>query len=76
MYEGPGVYQNHKGNFYHVIGLAKHSEESTVMVLYTPLYLTESGVQLTVRPLHLFNTKVKLALGTTIPRYRLIRPEK
>lgn len=49
-YEGPGIYEHYKGKLYHVIGLVKHSELPEILVLYTPLYVSESGVQMTVRP--------------------------
>ena len=59
MYSGPGVYRHYKGNYYYVMGLAKHSETHEVLVLYCPLYVTESGLQLTIRPRKMFDEKMK-----------------
>lgn len=55
MYRGSGVYVNHKGKYYYVTGLVKHSETSEVFVAYFPMYLTESGIQSTVRPFDSFD---------------------
>jgi hypothetical protein len=46
-----GRYRHYKGNEYEVIGVAKHSEDETNLVVYRPLY-GEKG--LWVRPLDMF----------------------
>ena len=50
-----GKYQHYKGNFYEVIGVAKHSETEEALVVYKPLY-GEQG--LWVRPLAMFTQDV------------------
>ena len=44
---GKGVYRHFKGNEYEVLGIARHSEDETPMVVYRALY-GEGG--LWVRP--------------------------
>lgn len=48
----PGLYRHYKGKHYEVIGVAKHSETSELLVVYRPLY-GERG--LWVRPLSMFD---------------------
>ncbi len=47
----PGRYRHFKGNFYQVLGIARHSETGEELVVYRPLY-GEGG--LWVRPLAMF----------------------
>jgi hypothetical protein len=53
----PGIYRHYKGNDYQVIGVARHSEDESELVVYRPLY-GEGG--LWVRPLQMFVKKLKL----------------
>lgn len=46
-----GRYRHYKGNEYEVIGVAKHSEDETQLVVYRPLYKQSNGEKgLWVRP--------------------------
>ena len=47
-----GRYQHFKGNYYELIGIAKHSETLEPMVVYRALYGEE---KIWVRPLHMWN---------------------
>lgn len=59
MYSGPGIYRHYKaGKLYFAIGEVRHSETGEVLILYCPLYLTESKQQLTVRPKKMFDERV------------------
>ncbi|GFO64257.1 DUF1653 domain-containing protein [Geomonas paludis] len=51
MAVAPGRYRHYKGNYYEVIGTARHSETDEPMVVYRPLY-GEGG--LWVRPEGMF----------------------
>ena len=51
-----GKYRHFKGNEYEVIGIAKHSEDLSPMVVYRALY-GEGG--LWVRPAHMWNETVE-----------------
>ena len=64
-----GFYRHYKGNEYEVMGVAKHSEDETELVVYRPLY-GERG--LWVRPLDMFLETVQVN-GETKPRFEYIR---
>ena len=51
----PGRYRHYKGNYYDVIGVARHSEDGNDLVVYRPRY-GDRG--LWVRPLAMFEEKV------------------
>ncbi|MFT5312424.1 MAG: hypothetical protein ACI8Z9_000902 [Paraglaciecola sp.] len=61
----PGVYRHYKGNDYQVIGLAKHSEDESDLVVYRPLY---GEGALWVRPLAMFVERVEID-GQSMPRF-------
>jgi hypothetical protein len=63
-----GRYRHYKGNEYEVIGVAKHSEDETELVVYRPLY---AEMDLWVRPLEMFVEKVKLG-EKYVPRFEYI----
>lgn len=67
----PGRYRHYKGNFYEVIGTARHSETEELHVLYRPLY-GDGG--LWVRPLEMFRETVIVA-GLPVPRFERIEEE-
>lgn len=60
-----GKYRHYKGNYYQVIGTARHSETEEPMVVYRPLY-GEMG--LWVRPLVMFEETVTVN-GEQVPRF-------
>jgi hypothetical protein len=66
-----GRYRHYKGNEYQVIGVARHSEDDSQLVVYRPLY-GEQG--LWVRPLPMFKEKVSIE-GKLIPRFALIEAD-
>lgn len=61
----PGRYRHYKGNYYEVIGTARHSETEEPMVVYRPLY-GEGG--LWVRPEAMFLETVEVD-GKCVPRF-------
>lgn len=63
-----GKYRHYKGNDYEVIGVAKHSEDESELVVYRPLY-GERG--LWVRPLSMFIESVEVG-GKSKPRFKYI----
>jgi hypothetical protein len=64
----PGRYRHYKGNDYDVIGVAKHSEDETQLVVYRPLY---GAGDLWVRPLAMFIEEVRVE-GEFQPRFARI----
>ena len=66
-----GIYQHFKGNYYKVIGIAKHSETLEEMVVYQALY-GECG--LWVRPVSMFDETVEVN-GEIKKRFTYIREE-
>ena len=63
-----GRYRHYKGNEYEVIGVARHSEDETELVVYRPLY---GDNDLWVRPLQMFMETVQVD-GKTKPRFEYI----
>ena len=63
-----GRYRHYKGNVYQVMGVAKHSEDETELVVYKPLY---GDQRLWVRPLSMFIETVQVN-GETKPRFEYI----
>jgi len=61
----PGRYRHYKGNYYEVIGTARHSETDERLVVYRPLY-GERG--LWVRPEAMFQEEVSVE-GRSVPRF-------
>lgn len=64
----PGRYRHYKGNDYQVIGVAKHSENESELVVYRPLY---GDGALWVRPLDMFTETVEVN-GKTVPRFQFL----
>lgn len=54
-----GKYRHHKGKYYRVIGVAKHSETLEELVVYDALYDNPEG-KLWVRPKKMFLEKVTM----------------
>ncbi len=61
----PGRYRHFKGREYEVLGIARHSEDESPMVVYRPLY-NDSG--LWVRPADMWNETV-IRDGRTFTRF-------
>lgn len=63
-----GKYRHYKGNDYDVIGVAKHSEDESELVVYRPLYGSRG---LWVRPLSMF-TEMVIIDGKDVARFQYI----
>ena len=68
-----GKYKHYKGNFYRVIGVAKHSETLEELVVYEALYDNPEG-KLWVRPLKMFMEEVEVNCKK-LPRFEFINEE-
>ncbi len=68
-----GIYQHFKGEYYLVLGVARHSETEEKFVVYVPLYLRE-GPRISVRPLEMFLDEVERD-GKKMPRFKYIGTE-
>jgi len=66
-----GIYRHYKGNEYHVLGIAMHSETREVCVLYKPLY--ECEFEYFVRPFAMFSESVSID-GVLVQRFSFIGP--
>ena len=66
-----GKYQNYKGNYYKVIGVAKHSETLKELVIYQALY---GDNELWARPKEMFLDKVSVE-GIEKDRFKYILGE-
>lgn len=66
----PGIYRHYKGNEYHVIAVARHSETGEECVIYRALY-GERG--LWVRPLAMFTESIERE-DRVQPRFEYLRP--
>jgi len=64
-----GKYKHYKGNYYDVVGVAKHSETLEELVVYRALY-GECG--LWVRPLGMFLETLEID-GKKVPRFKFIK---
>jgi len=69
-----GIYKHSKtGNFYRVIGVAKHSETSEELVVYEALYDNPDS-KLWVRPKNMFTEEVEIN-GQKVPRFVFVKKE-
>ena len=64
-----GIYRHYKGNYYQVIGVAKHSETEEDLVVYRALY---GGFGLWVRPLKMFTDQIEHQ-GRQVSRFECIK---
>ena len=64
----PGTYRHYKGQFYNVIGTAKHSESLEDMVMYQALY---GDYGFWVRPKSMFFETVMIG-DKAVPRFELV----
>ena len=68
-----GRYQHYKGNFYQVIGVARHSETLEKLVVYRALYKGKFGRNsLWVRPAKIFFQRVRIG-AKQVPRFRFLK---
>lgn len=65
-----GKYKHYKGNFYRVIGFAKHSETLDDLAVYECLYDNPKS-KLWVRPIKMFLEEVEVD-GKTVSRFEYI----
>lgn len=65
-----GKYKHYKGNFYKVLGIAKHSETLEELVVYEALYDNPRS-KLWVRPLKMFLEEIE-ANGKKFPRFEFV----
>ncbi|WP_043315557.1 DUF1653 domain-containing protein [Microbulbifer sp. HZ11] len=65
-----GIYRHYKGNLYHLMEIATHSETGEQLAIYRALY-DEFGVW--ARPLTMFMETIEKD-GETIARFALERP--
>lgn len=63
-----GKYQHHKGDFYEVIGVAKHTETAEELVVYRSI--KDNG--LWARPKRMFLEDV-MVNGKEVPRFKYLR---
>jgi hypothetical protein len=69
-----GKYQHSKtGNYYRVLGVAKHSETFEDLVIYECLYDNPRS-KIWVRPMKMFLEEVEID-GKKVPRFKLIEKE-
>lgn len=68
MHIKPGRYQHYKGQFYHVIDTATHSETLETLVVYRPLY---GDQKLWVRPYEMFVEQIEHQ-GETVARFQYV----
>ncbi|GAB3018804.1 DUF1653 domain-containing protein [Bowmanella dokdonensis] len=67
----PGRYRHYKGKDYQVVGVARHSEDESLLVVYRPLY---GDGALWVRPLEMFTGKVEVE-GRLVDRFAYLNSE-
>jgi hypothetical protein len=65
-----GIYKHYKGNLYQVFHVATHSETREELVVYQCLY---GDYSMWVRPLAMFQEKVKLESGVELSRFELVQ---
>jgi hypothetical protein len=63
-----GIYRHFKGNKYHILGVAQHSENESSLVVYRPMY---GAGDLWVRPVEMFLETVELD-GQQVPRFEFL----
>jgi len=72
----PGRYQHFKGQFYKVLGIAKHSETNEEFVVYQALYDSEKfdNNALWIRPKTMFLENV-IHEDKEVPRFKFVEDE-
>lgn len=72
-----GKYQHYKGNFYEVLGVARHSEILEDFVVYKSLYNSPEFPtgSLWIRPKEMFFGQIEVN-GQKIPRFKFIKSKE
>jgi len=65
-----GIYQHFKGNLYHVLHVARHSETEEYMVVYHP---ADNAEDIWLRPLDMFDETIERE-GKTFKRFSFVKP--
>ena len=68
MTVNPGIYQHYKGDFYVVLGVAKHTEKDSFFVVYHKRP-SQYPPELHARPLKMFTENVAYE-GKVVPRFK------
>lgn len=78
-------FRHYKGNFYRLIGEARHSETLDAMIVYQALYRhtddgktipAPEGAEIWVRPKEMFFETVTLPDGNVVPRFAEVTEEE
>jgi hypothetical protein len=64
-----GIYRHYKGKDYEVIGVARHSEDESELVVYRTLY---GDFSLWVRPIEMFNETIEID-GQLVKRFQRLK---
>ncbi|GBL06048.1 DUF1653 domain-containing protein [Glaciecola sp. KUL10] len=64
-----GIYRHYKGKDYEVIGVARHSEDESELVVYRTLY---GDFSLWVRPIEMFNETIEID-GQLVKRFQHLK---
>lgn len=64
-----GIYRHYKGKDYEVIGVARHSEDESELVVYRTLY---GDFSLWVRPIEMFNETIEID-GQLVERFQRLK---
>ena len=64
-----GLYQHYKGNLYQVIGVAQHSENHDIFVMYQALY---DDYNIWIRPFDMFTETIVID-GKEQPRFTFLK---
>ena len=69
----PAVYRHYKGRYYQIIDEALDTQNDSIVIVYRTLYA--SSYSLFTRPKDLFFGQVRLADGTSVPRFTPVSPD-
>lgn len=69
-----GLYKHHKGKYYQVLGVCKHSETMEDLVLYEALYENDAS-KLWVRPISMFLENIEVN-GERVARFQYVGDKK
>lgn len=72
----PGIYKHYKGGVYEVLGIARHSELLTEVVVYRSTTAGGDSTDFWVRPVEMFSERVTRTDGVFVKRFQRIEPEE